>query len=61
MMKMANRRLCNKSKDVKRVTISFPQDDYSYLEKLASKKKVSLSWVVREAVEKYIVVSKENE
>ena len=52
-MNMANRSVDNDKKDVKRVTISFPQDHYIYLEKMAQEKKVSLSWVVREAVEVY--------
>ncbi|HBL24459.1 MAG TPA: hypothetical protein DDZ40_10150 [Deltaproteobacteria bacterium] len=37
-----------------RATISFPPDVYQTLENIAKEKKVSLAWVVREAVEKYI-------
>jgi metal-responsive CopG/Arc/MetJ family transcriptional regulator len=37
-----------------RATISFPADLYSTLGEIAREKKVSLAWVVREAVEKYI-------
>jgi predicted DNA-binding protein len=37
-----------------RATISFPRDIYEALEAIASEKKVSLAWVVREASEKYI-------
>lgn len=51
-MNMANRSIDNEN-NVKRVTVSFPQEHYFYLEKMAQEKKVSLSWVVREAVEIY--------
>jgi len=37
-----------------RATISFPPDVYETLETIAKEKKVSLTWVVREAAEKYI-------
>jgi hypothetical protein len=37
-----------------RATISFPADQYSSLEEIARRKKVSLAWVVREAVDTYL-------
>lgn len=37
-----------------RATISFPSDRYANLEEIAKQKKVSLAWVVREAVDSYI-------
>ena len=37
-----------------RATISFPPQVYEILESIAKQKKVSLAWVVREAVDKYI-------
>jgi hypothetical protein len=37
-----------------RATISFPSDIYQTLEDMALDKKVSLAWVVRDAVEQYI-------
>jgi predicted DNA-binding protein len=37
-----------------RASISFPPDMYEMLEQLARKKKVSLAWVVRDAVERYV-------
>lgn len=37
-----------------RASVSFPREVYETLEGLAIKKKVSLAWVVREAVEKYV-------
>lgn len=37
-----------------RATISFPPEMYETLEGIAREKKVSLAWVVRDAMEKYI-------
>ena len=37
-----------------RASISFPPDLYKTLEEIAKKKKVSLAWVVRDAVERYV-------
>ena len=37
-----------------RTSISFPSDLYETLDEIAKQKKVSLAWVVRDAVEKYI-------
>ena len=37
-----------------RPTISFPADVHDSLERIAKKKKVSLSWVVRDAVDVYL-------
>jgi len=37
-----------------RASISFPEKDYEKLETIAEKNKVSIAWVVREAVEQYI-------
>jgi len=37
-----------------RASISFPPEVYRTLEILAKSKKVSIAWVVREAVEKYV-------
>ncbi len=50
---MANRSIEINNKDVKRVTVSFTQELYNYLEQIAQDKKVSLAWVVRDAVEVY--------
>jgi cell shape-determining protein MreC len=38
----------------KRVTASLPQRDYSRLEEIAYQKRVSIAWVIREAVTEYI-------
>ena len=37
-----------------RASISFPPDMYQVMEQLAGKKRVSLAWGVRHAVERYI-------
>jgi hypothetical protein len=37
-----------------RASISFPADIYESLVNLASQRKVSLAWVVRDATEKYV-------
>ena len=42
-----------------RASISFPPDIYEVLEQLARQKKVSLAWVVRDAVERYVGEQKE--
>ena len=42
-----------------RSSISFPQSIYTSLEEVALEKKVSLAWVVRDAVEIYLQEQKE--
>lgn len=37
-----------------RTTVSIPGSDYEQLERLAKQKKVSVAWVVREAVDQYL-------
>jgi metal-responsive CopG/Arc/MetJ family transcriptional regulator len=37
-----------------RASVSFPENVYRELERLAKKKKVSVAWVVRDAAEKYV-------
>ena len=37
-----------------RASISFPPDLYETLEEIAREKKVSLAWVVRDAVERHV-------
>ena len=52
----AKRRGRNRVKDahMPRTSVSFPPEIYRTLEDLATKKKVSIGWVVRDAVEKYV-------
>lgn len=37
-----------------RITVSVPKPDYEHLLRVAVSKRVSISWVVRDAVEKYL-------
>lgn len=37
-----------------RASITFPPEVYKTIEDLAKRKKVSIAWIVREAVEKYV-------
>lgn len=37
-----------------RTTVSLPPDDYDELEALARKNRVSVAWVIRDAVQKYL-------
>ena len=37
-----------------RASVSFPRELYETLEDLEIRKKVSIAWVVRDAVEKYV-------
>ena len=42
-----------------RASISFPPDTYEMLKRLAKKKKVSLAWIVRDAVDGYVAEHRE--
>lgn len=44
----------SQSKEATRASVTFPADVYSELERIAEEKKVSVAWVVRDAVEKYV-------
>lgn len=44
----------NKDLKARRTSVSFPADLYQILEQIAQDKKVSVAWVVRDAVEKYV-------
>lgn len=37
-----------------RITVTLPPGDYAEVRRMAKEKKVSASWVIRDAVEKYI-------
>ncbi len=37
-----------------RVSVTFPADHYAELQRIAQRKRVSVAWVVRDAVEKYL-------
>lgn len=51
-----NKRGKNKKRDtpMPRTSVSFPPEVYKTLEDLAARKKVSIGWIVREAVDKYL-------
>ncbi len=40
-----------------RTTVTLPSQDYAELERLAEQKRVSVAWVVRDAVEQYLTRS----
>ena len=42
------------AKEGTRASVTFPADVYAELERIAEEKKVSVAWVVRDAVEKYV-------
>ena len=55
---MANRRVPSFNAPAERTvraSVSFPEDQYAELERIASLQRVSLAWVVREAVQSYLV------
>jgi predicted transcriptional regulator len=37
-----------------RISVTFSPEIYASLERIAKKKKVSLAWVIRDAVERYV-------
>jgi metal-responsive CopG/Arc/MetJ family transcriptional regulator len=37
-----------------RASVSFPNDVYETLERIAKDRRVSVAWIVRDAVEKYV-------
>jgi len=37
-----------------RITVTIPPEDYATVRRLAKEKKVSASWIIRDAVEKYV-------
>lgn len=46
----------NSTKEGTRASVTFPAELYAELERIAEEKKVSVAWVVRDAVEKYVEV-----
>lgn len=55
---MANRRVQSYTAPAERTvraSVSFPEDQYAELERIAQDQRVSLAWVVREAVQTYLV------
>ena len=56
LVKRKPKKARNQTRSTARVrpTISFPPDMHDALERIAKEKKVSLSWVVRDAVDVYL-------
>lgn len=59
-MNMANRRVGSASdiadeQGTVRASVSFPENDYAELERIARSQRVSVAWVVRESVQEYLV------
>jgi metal-responsive CopG/Arc/MetJ family transcriptional regulator len=55
---MINRRISSHSAPAERTvraSVSFPEDQYAELERIAQSQRVSLAWVVRDAVQSYLV------
>ena len=48
------RSMKTRSASLVRASISFPPDLYETLDEIATQKKVSLAWVVRDAAERYV-------
>jgi metal-responsive CopG/Arc/MetJ family transcriptional regulator len=55
---MANRRVRSYTAPAERTvraSVSLPEDQYSELERIAEQQRVSVAWVVREAIQAYLV------
>jgi metal-responsive CopG/Arc/MetJ family transcriptional regulator len=53
-MALASKQQHLPAKEGTRASVTFPADLYAELERIAERKKVSVAWVVRDAVEKYV-------
>jgi predicted transcriptional regulator len=53
-MKSSRARARQSEVETVRASISFPAGDYAELQRLAENMKVSLAWVVRQAIEEYL-------
>jgi metal-responsive CopG/Arc/MetJ family transcriptional regulator len=51
---MATKKKVSTGKSTPRLSVSFPADLKKTLEQIAKEQKVSLSWIVRDAAEKYV-------
>jgi predicted transcriptional regulator len=54
MHRLRRRKMKRDEKRTVRTTVTVPVEDYSELEQLAEKKKVSVAWVVRDAIDSYL-------
>ena len=53
-MKAKSKQTSASSPSSVRVSVSFPKEQYELLSRIAQEKKVSVAWVTRDAVEKYL-------
>ncbi|MDG4550270.1 MAG: ribbon-helix-helix domain-containing protein [Candidatus Contendobacter sp.] len=54
---MANRKVASSTATTERTvraSVSFPEQHYLELEQIAKRQKVSMAWVIRDAVEEYL-------
>jgi predicted transcriptional regulator len=54
---MKNRRQPTQRDTVERLSISVPKEDKEALERIAEGKRVSLAWVIRDAVTQYLAAN----
>ena len=48
-------------KEYVRTSTSIPRENYEQLENLAAQNKVSVAWIVRDAIEKYLEAKEEHD
>jgi metal-responsive CopG/Arc/MetJ family transcriptional regulator len=53
-VRTARHQVVQPTREGTRASVTFPADVYAELERIASDMKVSVAWVVRDAVEKYV-------
>lgn len=61
MSEIKNKSENTRGKATVRASISFPTGDYEKLEQAATRKRVSLAWIVREAIREYLERSQPHE
>ncbi len=54
MAENQNKSQSQSEKQVTRITVTLPAENYNLLVRMAKNKKVSASWLVRDAVDKYL-------
>lgn len=52
---MAGRNRNKRIQGKNRISVTFPQEDYDEIVRLAKRKRVSLAWIVREALGRYLM------
>jgi len=54
MQEQLSQKIAEQDTQKPRVSVTFPADHYAAMEKIAKEKRVSIAWVVREAVQQYL-------